>query len=510
MKTNKTIQSVAPHEKFDHEGNLIIEGDVGENACLNVREGSLTILGKIHKNAVIQQHVADELLNLVTGSISIVQTGNLKQMVIKGNVAKFKYRSANCSSSIGNLEILSGNVNIDNRIFTNDQVVILNDDEYKIIPVGDNAFSQFSGFRLFGLDQAQAGKKYATATIDGKEYSGKEILVKGKTVSINGEPQANENPAEEKHELQSPPKLIVHGDIDYSVTVTSDTDIEIKGNIDQFCRIHSNQGAITAQNIGAYTNIQARNQISVGTVEDSCTLISEYYGLEAERIKNGVTVDVRDTIRVSGDIGHECKIQSKYYGLKARHIGERSKIITRDAIKVSDVGSSASLTSQYYGVEANNLSDNVVLHARDGIQLNNVANECHIISDYSDIEISGATQQNVRMTARENIRANSIGNGNTLLSQYGKIIIQTSVAGHSTLQARESIRAKDVGEFVTLTSQYGDINVRNVAANASLNARNDIDVDGECAISARLNSSYGKVRNASVVEESHVGQRRFR
>jgi hypothetical protein len=64
-----------------------------------------------------------------------------------------------------------GHVNINNRIFSEaDQVQKILADTYKITP------SQFTTSR----------NTFAKATIDGVEYKGAEILVKGKDVLVDG------------------------------------------------------------------------------------------------------------------------------------------------------------------------------------------------------------------------------------------------------------------------------------------------------------------------------------
>ncbi|HHT9168580.1 TPA: hypothetical protein ACT7HB_002221, partial [Legionella pneumophila] len=345
----KKINKILQDEIVNHTGDLVIEGDVEENSQINLTDGSLTILGSVKNGVKIQVNISESLRNSFSTTIVnsvIMGSSTVIKMNSGGSVKIGSFTS--CNLSINGLMI--GNVNIDNRIFTDDQVAKLGGEKYKITPASDNPFG--SQFFIGNTKKNQQVKGIASATIDGKKYQGKEILIDGKEVWVDGNKPSSDNQQPIKtEEPQQPPKLLIHGTVGNLVVINSDSEMEILGVIGNQCNIKSEFAGLTANNIGEGTTINVRNKISVANVEDHAVLKSKQYGLEAENLKNNVYVDVRDAININGNIGSQCKIQSQQYGLKARNIGEEVSITTRDAISVRNVGANSSLFSSNYGLK---------------------------------------------------------------------------------------------------------------------------------------------------------------
>ena len=492
------LAKVNQNETIDHTGDLIIEGDVEENACINVREGSLSILGNVMDGAQINVSISDEMRNAFSvPKLSSVIFGGAGATITVGGVTSCNLRMNN---------ILIGNVNIDNRIFTNDQVTELGNKKYKISPAnesyGDLNIDLGSFFSAVGRGRTnkkmESVKELATAEIDGIKYQGKEILVVGSTVWVDGEQKLG-SPLTKlvSKKPQEAPKLVIHGDVGNVVVIRSDAEMEIKGKTGNFCHIKSKHAGLRATDIGEDTKISVYKNISVSSVEKHCVLTSAQYGLDAVNINNNVTVNVRDAINVTENIGNGCDITSHQYGLTARNIGDAVTVKVRDTIKVRNIGSASSLTSAQYGLDGNDIGDNVSIHVRDAISLNSIGNDCDIESKHYGIDINEMVGANGIIKVRENINVGCIGHYSQLISSHGKIKISGN-SGHTiTVKARDSIHAKDVGINSTIISSHDEVNVRNVGSKSTITARTDIDIDGSCPTNVTTTSYRGKVRRAA-------------
>jgi hypothetical protein len=523
----KIISTIGKNEIIKHKGDLTIEGDVCENGEIHLTDGSLTILGNVKNNAKINIKLSEELRNITISS----QLGSI--ISVNSGVTTYKGSYTSCNVMINNTMI--GNVNIDNRIFTNDQVIKLSKNKYKITPISSTSSVGFL-FQKSSSNTAQEG--FTTATIDGKQYQGKEIIVEGKdvfvfvdghlvTASGNTNNVITEKPSE-------PPKFIIHGQIENLVSIHSDAAIEVKGNIGKFCQIESEHAGLTAKNIGEATNINVRNKITVETVDDQCSLMSKQYGLTAKNLKNKVMVDVRDAIEIRNDIGDECHLKSHQYGLKADnvgnstliyvrdainltgnigdkcnltsnqyglsayHVGSNVTINVRDAIKVRNIGDKSSLTSTQDKLSAHHVGNNVQITTRDGINLNGVGNRCTITSQQDGIDVTDDIGEHVHLICRENIMAGRIGSHSQLISHQGKIRISNNAGAHIILKSRESISAKDIGDNSTIISSTDEVNVINVGSNVTIQAKEDINIDGYCPPNAILTTQKGKIRKAKI------------
>lgn len=92
-------------------------------------------------------------------------------------------KSANVVIHQGKIKLYSGNVNINNRIYTNDTLKDFGNGIYEITPRDTNDLGVVFGF----FSSPPARPLLANATIDGRNYTGKQILVEGSEVSIDGE-----------------------------------------------------------------------------------------------------------------------------------------------------------------------------------------------------------------------------------------------------------------------------------------------------------------------------------
>ena len=98
--------------------------------------------------------------------------------------------------------VLRGNVNLGNRIFTNDTLTILDKGKCKITPANDFAShvtpEQAVFLSMFNRSSANAST-LAKAKIDGNEYEGKEILVDKKDVFVDGVKMNNRSVSQTAH-----------------------------------------------------------------------------------------------------------------------------------------------------------------------------------------------------------------------------------------------------------------------------------------------------------------------
>jgi hypothetical protein len=140
METRSTIKELSKNESISHTGDLAIDGDVSENAEVTVIDGSLTILGSVKDGAKITVKLSEELMK--STAMSQVAFGSIV-MYGGGNVTVRHGSFTSCLMSVkkGSTEVMIGDVNIDHRIFTDDQVAKLGSNKYKVTPVDNNDFA---------------------------------------------------------------------------------------------------------------------------------------------------------------------------------------------------------------------------------------------------------------------------------------------------------------------------------------------------------------------------------
>lgn len=385
---------------------------------------------------------------------------------------------------------LIGNVNIDNRIFTDAQLEKLGGGKFRITkPDSNGEFSFFScGRKSLGPD----GK--ITATIDGVKYLGKEIFINKKEVWVDGILSTGVKSKESPSVPKEVPKLLIAGNIEDVIVINSDAEIIVNGNIGKFCQISSEYDGLTAENIDEETKIDVRNAIKVGNVSRLCHLTSHKYGLNADSLASNVTVKTRDQIEINGDIGNHCKLESQQYGLTSLNIGAGVEITTRDEIKVKNIGDYAKLTSANYGVKGGAVGNNVHISARGQIELSSVGDNSRIESKNDGITVDADVGSHAVFIARDEISTGSVGNQGNFTSQYDKIKIRGDIGQSCKVSARDSIRARNVGASSEITSRNDEVELVNLENYVKVNARDNITIMGLCPTSCSLHSSSGKVK----------------
>lgn len=430
---SNVLTNVGQDEVIDHNGDLTINGDVGENACINIKDGSLIILGEVKKSARIIISISEEIKE------PLPTTQPPLGRFIKANITT-------------NENVLFGNVNIDYRIYTDDLVTMLGGNKCKITPASESPYKNkntsnldyfFAALGRNNIKKIESVNGFATAEIDGVKYQGKEsIYIDGTSIYVD---EVLQNRCSKESRTNTPPKaykLLIHGNVGHKVLIDSNAPIEVKGNIGSSCQILSPHGGLLANNIGKYTYISVSNQISVSDVEKHCILKSTHQGLNAKNIKNNVNINVRDTVEVYKDIGNGCIVFSKN-GLAARNIGKKVTIDVSAIIQVHNIGSHSMLTS-----------------------LNNIT-------------------------------VDSIGDSSTLISRKGQIKISGHSGDKVTLKAKGSVRAKDIGIKSTVKSSRAEVSLVNVGEQSTITARKDIDIDGSCPANVAIKSHHGTVRRKS-------------
>lgn len=473
----KTITQILNGEKIKHKGNLTVDGNIGESAIVEIQDGSLIVNGNVGSGSKIFVSVSEQLRQSTNnfnmgGNYISIGGGSASNIVIRNGKVVSSGGVRSCNMSING--VMVGNVNIDNRIFTNDAVTDHGNGIFEINPTGSGGFSAF----IFSSNQKKtAPKGTVSATVDGVLYSGNTIRIEGKKVIVNNQQMTNNN-NNSSSEPSGPFTLTVHGYINDGVTITSDASIEVN-NIGKNCVITSSYEGINAKSIGDGTLINVRNAIKVTDIGNNCQIVSSQYGLNANNIGNNSVVDVRDDIEIN-NIGNACRISSKQYGIKAYNVGLNNIIKVRDAITLRDVGSNTAITSLQYGITAKNISDKVQIDVRDAVKLKSVGNQCAVSSQQYGIDVKDNVGDNSRLQARDAIVIGSLGNNSTLTSNQDKIKVIGATGTRCQISARESVSLKDVGDYTSITSTQDEVSARNVGVGVRINAKDDIDIDGKC------------------------------
>lgn len=456
----KILSQVLPDEIIEHTGDLVIQGNIGHSAKIILHDGSLTVEGNVEPDANINLMISDSLQN------NSFNTGIIG-----------KSTRCNIMMQLGNQSIMIGNVNIDNRILTNDKVFDLCHNQYKVVGTKGGI---------------------ANVIVDGIPYAGTEILINGKEVVVDGVKASQSTQSDQATHASShgPFKLLVMGSVGNNTVISSDAEIKIENAVGKNCEINSKYGAFKATDIGENTQLIANNEITVGNVANNCSIKSKSKGFSALLLNNNVTVHVADQINISGNIGDDCQLQSDYKGLNAGNLGKNSSINVSNDIAVKDVGKNSKLKSTYSTVTAENISDNVDITASNEIHLRNVGNRCTAHSLYKSILVKEHIGNHATLEANEHIDANSVGDYSQLKSNYKEILLRGNAGDFVSLSANKRIRGKDIGRNSTITSQFEGVSLHNLGENVSVNASKDIEITGTCPANVRLNTTFGKVKMA--------------
>ena len=503
----KVIEKINRDEVINHTGDLSVKGDIDENAQVNITNGSLTILGNIKDSARIKISLSEDLRESPATMASSNALGNF---VMMGGVNIIGGESISCDikTSSGNQQVMMGNVNINNRILTNDQVTKLGNNKYKITSASSNPMTSvnrgwYSSIIINGVRQQpqESASELATATIDGKKYHGKEIIVDGTNVLVDGKsPSAEGNPSGAAKKPAEASIIIIHGTIGNTVTIDSDAEIEARGAIGNFCNIKSSYSNFKGNYIGQDSKIDAAKDITATTVNKNAALTSQYGGLKAIRINENVTIKTFKSIEITEDVGDRCSLESQYNGVQARNMGEKVVVNAYKDITAKSIGSGSRLKSQYQGVESEFVGNNVKIHAYKDIISDNMGDDCNVKSEYQNITVRGFVGQHVTINAYKDIEVGSLGDQCTLISNYQTITIGGAAGNRTTLKAYKDIDAQDLGDKCILTSDYQSIKVRNLGEGTSISAYKNITIEGYCPNDADLQSSYGKIKKSQVAQ----------
>lgn len=234
----KIIKLVGKNEVINHLGDLIIEGDVEENATLNIEEGSLIILGDVKDGAKIT-----------------IKQSRMTTSFIADRTEPPHDRKLLCLEGVGSVLLCSkesiwGKAQIHDRVFTTDAI-----DEYEAeydlascrrLEEGSGhvfADSCYLIRRPYPAENTASDlverliapipfprsvhPTLATATIDGNTYQGKEIVIYKDGVFVDNKKVATTIPL-----ISRDAKLIVQGNISHAdIKVPADMDIKVKGTL---------------------------------------------------------------------------------------------------------------------------------------------------------------------------------------------------------------------------------------------------------------------------------------
>jgi len=279
----KTITELLAGQTLVHEGDLTIEGNVGNGAKLKITNGSLTIRGTVEERAritlKISERLRDKKLQLMTSktqttsssSNSYVNSLNFygnkvsTSIASPGAIIEGKITNANkCLFKVGNR--MMGDVEIDSRIYTEHQVEDKGNGVYVITAIDPSWASS-------GYDS-----KTITAIIDGKEYSAKQIInVSGNDVLVDGKP------ADKTQNLESY-KVTIHGNIEDNVRIESDFDIEAQ-TVANDCELISKYSGIKVNRAVGDSYLSAKGKLSASGVSRNAELVSDEDDVEAEYVQ---------------------------------------------------------------------------------------------------------------------------------------------------------------------------------------------------------------------------------
>ncbi|MFA6303066.1 MAG: U-box domain-containing protein [Legionella sp.] len=502
----KNIDHVATNETITHTGDLIIEGDIYEYAKIAIIDGSLIVHGTVHSNVEISVKLSQELKQALQENTSTIMSQNVGSMTITNGALTIRNMSTFIGGvtisglTIGNGETIGeyissniklgkqiyiGNVRVNNRIFTEDQLTVEGNGNYEITR------------STFTTSSSSTGN--IAATIDGVRYlAEKKVRIEGKKVWVDGLLK-NENPASspsQPAQASEPKKVVIHGAIHNNVIIRSDAPIETK-NIGENCTLDASSANIKAGDIGSLTTITSTESIDAGNISNSCIIKSAHAGLTAKNIGDQVQIETRGAIKLE-TIGNFCKLTSSQYGIDAGDVGNDTEISVRDAITLDAIGSNSKITSAQYGIKAKKVADNVSICVRDGIQLQSIGNLCAVTSKQFGIEVSESVGSYSAITVRDGIYVGgSIGDHSKLTSNTNSIKIRGSAGNTVIITARDSIQLKNVGHSATVSSTHDSVSIQDIGNNSTVLAKGDININGECpepdSLSLSTTNRNGKI-----------------
>jgi len=382
------LDFIDKNQKYCHHGDLIV-GEVRKGAVLEVIDGSLTVTGDIKSSARVTQ-----------------KTDNLKKVIKKQRTFNIKYK-------LKWGEAYVDNVNIDNRIFTDDAASTYREGHQKCVeikPFIKTAFTDSIAYEggvvsiSFSSTEGEFSselKKFisslgtnltspdlkcnrlAEATIDGKKYRGKKIIVKGKSVTVDGT-LVYSAPEEE---IPKDPKLIVKGSLCENVQIDSDAEMSIDGKVGNLSKI-----------------------VNLST------------GLKADQLGDNVTICTFGSINIDSTIGINANLQSLNGDLFTQNIGAHAKINARNKIVAADIGANSQLISEKKGLTAQNLEKNIYISVYGQVNVGNVGDNSYLLSKYDAISAK-KVGHHVMLVAQQDISAIKMGMHSKAKSLEGKVCL---------------------------------------------------------------------------------------
>lgn len=377
MDSRQTISSVKMGETITHTGDLTIEGDVANAAEINVHDGALTILGSIKEGARIHLTVSEQLRHSMMNSNSVSNISMELSGVTVRSAGTFT--QANMCISSGKKSLLIGNVNINNRIRSDDQVADLGGGCYQITPVSGSSYGgslarMMGGITINGVKHvSKTVDGLATATIDGKQYQGKvididkhyNVLVDGKSPSSEAD---QDHSSKKAKKTKAMPTLLIQGNLESSVKIKSDADVEVKGVIDSQCVVSSHYGKITAHNVYADSALDAYNEIIVDDIGNAVALTSKNSSITVREAANHVALTARDGVTIKGKALASCNVNVSSGSVQADIVGEKAVINARDGVKVAELGKYSIVTVQKGNFHGDSIGSNSRITARDKVK----------------------------------------------------------------------------------------------------------------------------------------------
>ncbi len=499
---SKTVTKISKGEIIHYSGDLIVEQDIDASAEVNITDGDLIVHGNIKEGAKINITMSESLRpkSSVAGIF-----GNIMGNII---ISSGSSRYSNSSVNFGNRELMIGNVCIDNRIFSNDQVEDLRNNQFKITPAGEGRFGMLSNMSssrviLNGVEQVpiQSTPGFATAKIDGKLYQGKEIIVKDKVVYVDGKIPSESASSSSTASTPAPtpratPKVVIYGSVGDSVVINSDAEMTIHGTIGMSCEISSEYSGLKTKEIGESCTIKA-SSVSATIIHQQTSITCNNGSLTAKTLKDKVTVNASKEIKISEHVGNGCILKSEYDGLTAQNIGNNVVVKVSKGIDVANIGSNSRMESEYQGINANAVGDKTRLEVSKSIEIDSIGKDGVLKSEYQGVTVHGAAGQDTKITASKEIKVGQLLGSNHLISEYQSIQVVESAGAHCSLKASRSIDAKNIFDHCRLESEYQEVNVENIFDHVTVKASKNIYVTGYCSPSASLTSEYGKVKKAN-------------
>lgn len=324
-------------------GNVKIQGDVQEGAIVVVA-GSLTIEGTVHNNA-----------SLIVKCPIDSDPNPPKRGKTDSSPSTFCYKGIAPvhmahGSHVTVADVEAGKVEINDRIFTS----------YGVVRTFGNERYEISAIRP---DYPAPSQKYVSATIDGREYEGRSILVQGKKITVDG-----------KLQVASSAILCIKGPVKNGVKINSEVVIRAE-DIGSNCNIEGD-ATFSAANVGANTTIKASN-IYVQYLGSQCNLLT-LGRVKAENVATDVQIKAkRDVILLN--VGNNSNIDA-LGSLQVESVGEHGKLFAQEKVTIKEnIGAYCTITSKGT-VTAKNLSSNVRIAADESINVENVGGNSQIVS----------------------------------------------------------------------------------------------------------------------------------